>query len=291
MPHAPAQFRFGLMCRGTSFPAWQARCLEMLLDSGLARPALLIVDAGMQAPPAPSSVWKKLGKLLRLEVPLFSIYKTYWLNRRCLATRPVDMSTVFAEVPRVSCRVVRKGKFSEYFQKQDLDVIRAHDLDFVLRFGFNIIRGEILTAPRYGVWSFHHGDEQVYRGAPPCFWEIFQGQPQTGCMLQRLTERLDGGIILKKGWFPTVHHSYPRNRDAAHFAGVSWPTQVCEDLMAGRAGYLQDPPTATTAPIFLEPTNRQMLVFGVKQFWSSLRHLFRFPGVTDHKVPLERSAE
>lgn len=284
---APASLRFGLMCRGTNFPVWQAQCLEMLLKLGYAEPALLIVD-GRTELLSSSPLWKKLGKLLRLKVNLFSIYKSYYVSRRCRATRPVDMSAALAEVPQQICQVIRKGKFSEYFHDQDLAVVQAHDLDFILRFGFNIIRGDILSVPRYGVWSFHHGDEQKYRGAPPCFWEIYQGQPETGCMLQRLTERLDGGVVLKKGRFPTIHHSYPRNRDAAHFAGVSWPAQVCKDLLAGRAGYLQDPPTATTAPIYLEPTNRQMIVFGLKQAWNITRNIFRSLGAVSQKAPVER---
>ena len=37
---------------------------------------------------------------------------------------------------------------------------------FMLRVGFNIIRGEILNVPKYGVWSFHHDDEVKYRGGP-----------------------------------------------------------------------------------------------------------------------------
>jgi len=44
----------------------------------------------------------------------------------------------------------------------------------------------------FGVWSWHHGDEDKYRGGPPAFWEIVNADPVTGALLQRLTERLDG---------------------------------------------------------------------------------------------------
>jgi len=37
------------------------------------------------------------------------------------------------------------------FSPTDLEVIREYNLDVVLRFGFNIIRGEILKVPRYGI--------------------------------------------------------------------------------------------------------------------------------------------
>jgi len=85
-----------------------------------------------------------------------------------------------------------------YFNAEDVATINKKDLDFILRFGFNIIRGEILNAARYGVWSFHHDDERKYRGSPPGFWELYYRDPVTGSILQRLTDRLDGGIVLKR---------------------------------------------------------------------------------------------
>jgi hypothetical protein len=271
--NSPTRLRFGVMCRSLVFPEWQARCLRELLAMGNVEPVLMIVD-GRPAPPE-SSAWKKLWTLLRFRVNLFSIYNQYVVSRRSMATKPVNVTNDFSGVPRISCAVVRNGRFSEYFTEQDLETIRGYDLDFILRFGFNIIRGDILTVPRYGVWSYHHGDEQKYRGAPPCFWEIYDGQPETGCILQRLTERLDGGIVLRKGRFQTIRHSYPRNRDAAHFIGIPWPAQVCAEILAGRAAYLQDPPTTTRAPIYLAPTNRQMIVFGLKQIGNYAAYLFR----------------
>lgn len=257
------RLRLGIMCRGTMFPEWQARCLQKLLEGGSVEPALLIIDT---RPPLPPSTWRRrLKTLLRLRINFFSIYDRYFVHRLCIATRLVDLAAILAHVPPLHCEVIRKGKFSEYFKDEDLAVIREYRLDFILRFGFNIIRGEILNAARYGVWSYHHGDELKYRGAPPCFWEIYRGEPETGAILQRLTERLDRGIVLKKGFFKTIHRSYPRNRDAAHFLGVDWPAEVCKDILSNRAAYLQGPPSRSTAPIYLRPTNLQMILFATKQ--------------------------
>ena len=44
-------------------------------------------------------------------------------------------------------------------------------------------------------------------------------------VLQRLTDRLDGGIVLAKGWFRTIDHSYVRNRDQAYFGSAGWPAR------------------------------------------------------------------
>ena len=67
--------------------------------------------------------------------------------------------------------------------------------DVLVRFGFGIVKGPMLDLPTHGVWGFHHGDEEKFRGGPPGFWEIMHDDPVTGAVLQRLTEKLDAGRI------------------------------------------------------------------------------------------------
>ncbi|MGI9119466.1 MAG: glucosamine inositolphosphorylceramide transferase family protein, partial [Acidimicrobiales bacterium] len=174
------------------------------------------------------------------------------------------LAPVLSEVPVLRCQAIRRGRYSEYFADEDVAEVVGHDLDFILRFDFGIIRGPILKAARHGVWSFHHGDEEHYRGGPPCFWEIFDGAAVTGSMLQRLTDRLDGGVVLQKGFFRTIDHSYARNRDAAYLGGVEWPGKVCADIGNGLATYLDAPPTSSAAPIRRNPRAGQTLVFMLK---------------------------
>src|SRR5439155_18825247 len=131
---------------------------------------------------------------------LWRIYQRAVLNRRSLATGAVDLSAELANVPIIRVRPLQSGRFVQRFSPEDVAEIRSHDLDFVMRFAFNILRGDVLECARYGVWSFHHGDPDNYRGVPPGFWEIYSRDPVTGTVLQRLTERLDSGIILHKGY-------------------------------------------------------------------------------------------
>jgi hypothetical protein len=130
-----------------------------------------------------------------------------------------------------------------------VETIRRHSLDFILRFDFGIIRGEILESARYGVWSFHHGDEMKYRGGPPCYWEIANGDPVTGFILQRLTERLDGGIVLRKGFIKTQSHSYTKNLSLALIESSKFPALVCIDIHNANTDYLERAPSVTNAPI------------------------------------------
>ena len=54
-------------------------------------------------------------------------------------------------------------------------------------------------------------DLEHYRGMPPGFWEVYRGDPVSGVTLQRLTDRLDGGVVLRRGWFKTIDKSYSRS--------------------------------------------------------------------------------
>lgn len=75
------------------------------------------------------------------------------------------------------------------------DIIEE-EVDVVIRFGFGMVKGRILTSPTYGVLSFHPGDIRKYRGQPGGFWEFLNGEDETGMTLQRLNETLDGGEIV-----------------------------------------------------------------------------------------------
>ncbi len=67
----------------------------------------------------------------------------------------------------IECESCRTAPAYEHrFPPEAVERIRAADLDVLLRFGFNIIRAQILETARYGVWSYHHGDNREYRGQP-----------------------------------------------------------------------------------------------------------------------------
>ncbi len=251
---AQRPIRFGVMLDGPFLLEWQARCIREVLRTEDAELALLILNDGASTP-------RKRLRLprVRADRALYSAYRRFFLRPQSRVR--VGLGDMFERVPSISCKVRLKGKFSQYFAPEDVSAIRSHSLDFILRFGFNIIRGEILQAARYGVWSFHHDDEEKYRGGPPCFWEIYNRDPVTGAVLQRLTDRLDGGVILKKGYFKTLDHSYAASLDSVYFEAAKWPAQVCRDIRLGTAEYMDAPPSRTSAPVYHSPNNLQMLLF------------------------------
>ncbi len=247
------KLRFGIMCNGTEFQQWQAECVRSLVDSGLAELVLLIQPE--KGTLVQRSFFQKL-KQYPLNIGLYMFYRRHFFNPPSMKME--DLSKELAGVPSIEC-AIEKRKFSEYFQAADVDRITAADLHFILRFGFNIIRGDILNSAQYGVWSFHHGDEEKYRGGPPGLWEIHNGDPVSGAILQRLTDRLDGGIVLKKGYYKTIDHSLQDNVDQLLNRSAQWPTLICKDILNREAQYLNASPSKTVAPIYKYPGNGSML--------------------------------
>ncbi len=245
--------RFGIMCNGWAFQAWQIKAIRLLEEKGCL-PALLVFNDSHEQ----SLIgWTKL-----IHYPFGKIAYRFFM-RFChhpVSKRLTDVKNDYGRIEAIHCRPVRKG-CSEYFTESDIESIKEKKLDFILRFGFNIIRGEILNVSRFGIWSYHHGDEQHYRGGPPGFWEIYHSNPVTGAMLQRLTDRLDAGIVLRKGYFRTVQHSWSGNIDRLFMETAHWPAQVATDILNNVNLSWDTKMSTTEAPIYKIPGNLRMIRF------------------------------
>jgi hypothetical protein len=251
--------RYAVILDSDSMEEWQAGVVDKLSESGNAQLVALIHPERTGEPPRFST-----AEVFRHFV-YFLMRLTFW-RPKFFRRRPLPKD--WAGAPRVRCRVERKGKFSDYVVDEDVEKIRRLDVDFILKFGLRILRGSVLSAPRYGVWSFHHGDERQVRGRPAGFWEIYHGWPTTGVVLQRLTERLDGGVILKRGVLGTVPYSYMSTLDRIYRQGADFPSLVCADILRGDAAYLTAAPSPTTAPVYKNPSNGQALFCLVRMAWA-----------------------
>ena len=100
--------------------------------------------------------------------------------------------------------VISKSGFVYRYSPDDIRQITSRNPDVLIRCGSGILLGEILEAARFGILSFHHANNEVNRGTPPGFWEVFNREPSTGFIIQRLSSELDGGDVLFRGSIPTT---------------------------------------------------------------------------------------
>jgi folate-dependent phosphoribosylglycinamide formyltransferase PurN len=149
------------------------------------------------------------------------------------------------EIPELNAKKIEviplQKKFSDYFPDVAIKEVKNAQPDILLRFGFRILRGEILKAARYGIMSLHHGDTDAYRGGPPAFWEVVNKEPITGVTLQLLTEQLDAGVILSKAFLRTDTSSFYRNQQKLYWAGLKlFKTAFEEMAVKGADKYFEE---------------------------------------------------
>jgi len=283
MPVTP--LRFGIMSSASGLSEFARQCINHITRDGLAQPVVLIID---DMEPRRSSLGTKLRKSLRFEGNLWYLQSRLFPLTAIPAYQPGPLPE---GVPRITCKPEQRGKWSQYFTPADVEAIRALDLDFILKFAFGIIRGDILRAARYGVWSYHHDDEEKYRGGPPGFWEIYRGDPVTGALLQRLTDRLDGGVVLKKCYVATDGLSYRRNLQRIQECSWHMVRWVCLDVLAGRTSAVEGPASRTQAPIYRAPNDFQMLRFWARLAANRVRYKLANQRVDEWNVGLVRNAQ
>ena len=246
------------MVDGGTVEQWQYDTVKLLIDNDIE--LSLIIKNGDESKPYKSFSDKLMHYPYRQI--LFRIWHRYWFKPE--AKRRMSFRAERSGVEKSSTNIIQeitiqpiiKG-ISTYFSPEDIEKIKSFDLDFILRFGFDIIRGDVLKAARYGIWSYHHDDERVVRGGPPGFWEFMRKIPKNGVILQQLTDELDKGLILKRLQFDTVLHSYKFHLNRLLNESVSLPLQVCKDLIVN--GKLEPELSQSKAPIMHPPKNLRML--------------------------------
>lgn len=254
--------RFAIMLNSNYLKRWQVDALHLLVQSGLAQPVLMIMYDGEIC---------EDGANVK-HSPSFISRIFYRLILRCQALEDLPLPQMLTHLPVKRCRV-KRHRFSQYFLNEDVQEIKDFNLDFILRFGFSIIRGDILYVARYGIWSYHHADERVIRGGPIGFWELYLKHSMQGVILQKLTNHLDGGVILKKRFYRMIRHNYRLHVNTILMDCVDMPVQVCRDIINETAHYFDDKPSASIAPVYTYPSIFQLCFFFLQRLTDRM-HLY-----------------
>ncbi|HEU4870821.1 MAG TPA: hypothetical protein VFT08_08230 [Pyrinomonadaceae bacterium] len=260
-PTTSRPLRIGLLIDSFVQRKWIHQVISEIQSSGLANIAVVIKnEAGgeQQAAGRLQSYWRNRNHLL---YALYSKIDERMVKVKPDAFEPTDIQPLLADVPVIGVMPEMK-KFSDWFPEDALKQIRAFDLDVALSFGFRILKGEALKIARHGVWSFHHGDNWVNRGGPAGFWEVMDGEPVTGSVLQVLTEDLDNGRVIYRSWSPTADRfSVKANRNNLYWKTSAFVIRKLRDLANGFPVSQQEDDLYRpySNRLYRMPTNREML--------------------------------
>ncbi len=204
------------------------------------------------------------------------VYRTLRTVDRKLMRLPGDPFTKkkigLTGIPIVPVHPVQT-QFSDRFPAETINTIRKYDVDIFLRFGFRILRGDILSLARYGIISLHHGDTRNYRGGPPAFWELVNRHPVTKVTVQQLTEELDGGKILSEATLRTDKNSFYRNQAKLYHAGREALLNVIQEMRNDPSVYILRKnitgKLCYTDPLYKNPGNAKSFTILSSWIWQN----------------------
>jgi folate-dependent phosphoribosylglycinamide formyltransferase PurN len=199
--------KIGLLLDSLLVPVWQQRVI-LQVKSNSAFDLSLVVLNRSEKESSSGLIYRLFRKLDRTIFPS---------KHDCF--HRVDVTDLLKGVKFMNV-TPKQSRYTDTIASEEVNSIKEAKLDVLIRFGFRILTGEILTAARFGVWSLHHGDNAINRGGPPAFWEVVKGEPVTGVTLQVLSDELDGGRLIDKAFIRTDRTSFNRNQNTLYWAGV-----------------------------------------------------------------------
>ncbi len=195
------KLKIGLLVDNNQVEAWFYKAVERLVDSDYAEVTLIINNTQ----PYHDSTNRYL---------IYDTLRT--LDNRLFAQKPdaqikQDITSLFPNATTLDVSAIHDN-YHDSLSDNDITHIKAAQLDVLVRSGFRILKGDILHASKYGVWSYHFGDQRESRGMiDPGFWESINKTSQTGVTLQILDDNLDGGKVLYQSWSLTQQISPKKN--------------------------------------------------------------------------------
>lgn len=194
----------------------------------------------------------------------------------------IDLSDIVPAELSIRCSVSPSGLVVRALPGET-HKLRDAGIDLLIRCGSGILRGELLSACRFGVLSFHHGDNRVNRGGPPGFWECYLRWPQTGFVIQRLTDELDGGEVLFRGGFATQYNFALNQADlflkANRYLKDLLGRIAAEDALPPRC----EEPGIYSNKLYRHPTVGQVLNYAMRVMYRiALRKARKAAGYQEH---------
>jgi len=159
----------------------------------------------------------------------------------------------------------------EFINGDSIKNIREKKYDVLLRFSSSILKGDILDSSKYGIISFHHGDNNHYRGSPAGFWEVIHRKNSTGFIIQKLTNDLDNGDIFFKGWVQTKFF-YLLNQIELYRKSNFYLKKTLENIFDEKDTFLTK--SSKPGPIYETPGILKQIAYIFNTIWHLVKKYF-----------------
>ena len=273
------KIRIGLLLDSYMQPYWVYKMLEEISRQDIADIKLVVLNKLPVDTNKP--VFKKaLEQYQNIFYQLYRVFEKKISKPAPDVFKLTDISGIIHAANRQVIEVTPIQKIhSDYFKEEDIQKIKEQGVDVFIRLGFRILRGEILNAAKYGIWSYHHGDNKVNRGGPAGVWEAIRGWKETGAVLQIITEELDGGSVLYRGWSCTDKFFINKSINGYFWMATSFLPRTLKRLyeLGPEKFFLQvakenQHPVFYSNPLFTKPRNAEFLRLIIAKSFSTIKY-------------------
>ena len=255
------KLKVGLLINSENLTDWAYKMISKINDSDYAEISLIIKNSQRKKKSIKNRLINNYNKVL------YKLYRKFDNHFFSTNHNPFERKKIdfLDNVDLINVNPIRT-KFRDTIADSDINKIDNYELDVIIRLGFRILSGKILKLPKFGIWSYHHGNNNLNRGGPPGFWEVIRGENETGITLQILSEKLDGGIVIMRSFSKTNKKIVKKNLANYYPNSISHlPNKLNELFNDGEEKFfkkidkINTHPFFYSRPLFVVPTNKELL--------------------------------
>ena len=135
------------------------------------------------------TVKKILSRLVRKEVKAVNELQVVRDNQRALEQLSARLKVPFHMV-------------TNYHSGEATKLLKDTEADLGILYGTNIVKESVFSIPKLGTINLHQGLAPYYRGGPPIFWELFNGENEVGITVHFVAAKVDAGDIILQDTVP-----------------------------------------------------------------------------------------
>ena len=160
-----------------------------------------------------------------------------------------------------------------YHNPETIALMRSVDADLGVIYGTNIIKETVFNLPKLGSINLHQGLAPYYRGGPPVFWELYNGESEVGLTVHRVAAKVDSGDIILQQTVP-LKYDYSYGSDYESFIAdfCNQLRSQCAEMVADAVKLIA---SGTVKPRPQDPTLGKRYRLPVKAEKDQLRRLLR----------------
>ena len=179
-----------------------------------------------------------------------------------------------SRIKKINCVINNLNNFNRVsLANEDIQKIKSYNLDKIIRTCGFILDGDILNSSKFGILSFHHGDNNNYRGSPAGFWEIFDKVKKSGFIIQKLDKNLDGGYKLFEGNFKSGI-TYAHNENILFKNSIFYFQKLLILIFKDRKLPINIPNKIYKKKIFKNPNIFEIFIYIIRIYPALFKRLF-----------------